>query len=345
MAKVHMPAPAIAGESYREGFGRSFCGRFDVVIASADVVGVTCKRCLIGMGKLPPPEAPFEPGPEVKARYGRADLDDVGSALIEKSIRGHEEQRYPWRSAQDALESLFSFQRDGQGIGSSSNPARFEKAPRGRTDPTRQVTAMVDRHHGIGRAFLAAFTEPREFTWYRCACGAEHGHRNACANPSAVSVEVATLTVDDQRMILRWAMSRRIMRGGGGFEAVSMNADSVLMRAESRGLALAERHVEAVIRSGLAAVRAHLRAIGELPPASPRESERSEAMQGYDLSGWDEIEAHTKLSRAVMRRLSKREDDPLPIYVFDGVRGHYAKSDELTAWFERNAKLRSAGAA
>lgn len=337
MAKVHYrhPAPPEGPASV------ALCGWIDVPTTD-DVESVRCKLCVRAIAQglhqatHAPSEDAFEPSGPYQASPGVRGLSEAAKRAVEASLRGTvAEQSHRWRSAREAIREWRVFREDGQGVGSTSAPTRFDRAPRGRSDPSRQVASQVDRVHGVDRALDLAFTAPRSFTWRR-------------TDDVSAPLEVVEVSAGQQRAVLLWALEERVLRDNGRPTTVSVSVESVLEKARDVwGLRLSERQVELIRDAGLRAVAAHLVEIGEMRPPQRGAREEGEAVRDYDLKGWDAIEEHTGLSRAVLRRLSDPEQtpDPLPIRTLDGVKGLYAKGAELDAWFEKRAEQRKAGAA
>lgn len=336
MAKVHYAHPEQWGTA-----DRAICG-WSSTRLTVDVETVTCRLCLRELlrrrANEPPPEEPFVSSGPYAVPDAARELDARALAAIERSVQGFVEHAYAWRSERDALRALITFRADGQGITSTSHPGRFERAPRGDSDPMRAVGASVDRIHGVDAALARAYREPRRFTFTVCECC---GKDDICEGFEPV-VKTITLSVEQQRTLLLWSVERVVVEGIGGSSAAPRSTLKVLGRARRAwGVELTERQLNIVKREGLGAVRDHLRAIGELAPAeeSARKGEAEEmAIGDYDLKGWGEIEGHAGISLSTCKRLAKRADDPLPIHKISGMSGVFAKAAEIDAWFERNAR-------
>lgn len=303
-------------------------------IASIDHGHATCVLCCRARDAAEPDEPAFEPTEPYAVPRAARELGEPDLAAIARSIAGSGERRYRWRSAVQALQELAVFRRDGQGVGSTSNPARFERLPRGASDPMGQVTGQVDRILGVDRARQRAFAAPREFAYTECeCCGADR----ACDGRRSIPAGSVTLSVAQQVQVLDWSIEMRRVKGDP--KPVALSLDTIIDRAaDAWGIRLTERHITLVRSAGLRAVSAYLRAIGEMAPLEREAGKESEEMGEFDLRGWDDIEAHAKLSRKVIQRLAKRESDPFPLHELEGVRGYLAKSEEIDAWIERNVR-------
>lgn len=338
MAKTHYthPAPEPGPATV------ALCGWLDVPVTT-NAGEVSCKRCLRALARGAhielAPEPAFEPSGPYEVPRAARELDGRSLVALARSVAGVEERRYRWRSAVEALQALAIFRADGQGVGSTSNPARFERLPRGASDPTRQVTGQVDHLFGIDAARRRAFTEPRELTYTECACCRSD---RTCDGERSVLAGSVVLTVEQQVQILDWAVDEHHVPGDP--KPVGWSLETITSWALDRwGIRLTERHVTLVKSAGLRAVSAYLREIGEMAPAERQAGKESEmAVRGYDLSGWDEIEDYTGMSRSSLRRLSARETDPFPIHEVEGVRGYHAKKGDIDAWLDRNSTQRRA---
>lgn len=325
MAKLHLP-----GESGETLCGLPVSGPWPRPLPLVNAPDTrTCRRCA---RLYEAPEEPFEPSAPYVPTRGATELDERSLAAVARSVGGIEERRYRWRSAVQALQALAVFRADGQGMASTSRPSRFEKAPRGMSDPSWQVTAQVDRLHGVDTARRMAFTGPRALTYSECSCC---GSDRICPGARPVVAGHVELSAEQQTQILDWSVETRHLPGDP--EPVALSLEAIATRALDRwGVRLTERHVTMIKSAGLRAVSAHLRAIGEMAPAERRAGEETDEMGEYDLRGWDEIERHAKLSRQVIQRMIARESDPFPLHRLEGVRGYLAKSADIDAWLARN---------
>lgn len=207
---------------------QALCGWWDVPLTD-DPAAVTCRLCARVLEAQPPPaeEAPFERGGPYEVPPAARELDARAVAAIESSRLGAAPRRARWRTAQAAIGALLAFRHDGQGIASTSHPGRFERAPRGSTDPTRSVTAAVDALHGVDTALRLAFVGPKRITWTACACC---GAARPCEGAEA-RVEVYTLEAEERLRVFLWSSATRLVRGYGGTDAVPVTTDAVIARA------------------------------------------------------------------------------------------------------------------
>lgn len=302
-----------------------------------DPDAVTCSSCqrsaVRRADELPKKEAPYVPPPPRPApppqHLGRLEL-----RILESSFRGRvDEPRYEWGSPVEAIAALAAFRADGQGIGSSSDPKRFQrssppKSSVGRNwragDPTREVTGQVERLAGVMRALDRAYEYPRLFG----------------------PVELPILS--QREILVAWASLVHSGRGEG-LKAEEVRGRVAAGISAAWDLEVTERQVQLVVRDGLERVRDHLRRIGELAPARKKKQRRTPpredgSMLGYDLSGWGEISREMGVSERTCRRLAEREEDPLPVHRVKGVAGVYGRAAELREWVDRNSRS-SAGAA
>lgn len=364
MPAVHLRHPTIVPAAEpEEGHGVPFCRPWDVlpVVELLDPT-VTCKRCpklyarwLTERALEQPevPEEPFVPTGElhhVPNVRGRHVLGEREVAVLRRSIAGHEERRYPWRSAADAIRELVVFRADGAGTKSTSKPERFERAPKAGYDhdPTRVIAAQVDRIHGVDAAVRGAYEGDLVLTFQR---------DDADEDGRAYALESVIVSAEQQTTILLWlheyTMEPNELKSRGQ-DRVPVTPLIVTRRARSAwGLVLSERQVRLIRNRGLDRVSAHLRNIEELAPderladtkPKRREGERPMAVRGYDLEGWKEIADHLGIGEDTCHALNTREGDPLPVHRVEGVKRVQARRDELDAWIRRNAQQRGAGAA
>jgi hypothetical protein len=346
MAKAH-----IEDETRRDELTRwSLCGHMFLASQperlAASMDDVTCTRChrelanFLVHEEITLSEEPFAPGPPVELghaaagsgtpRVGLRFLGTVGNRVVRESVAGDTERRYAWHSAVQAIAEWAVWRADGQGLASTSAPSRFERAPRGASDPARAVTGQVERLLGVDRALRGAYTAPRTFRGM--IDGEGHSY-------------TLTLTVAEQtRVLVTWAQLVWSTRGEDLQKAEVRERVAQLVAsldgAARLTVGITARHVQIIQQDGLEAVTEHLRRIGEIAPERPRGPRKKGgdmAVIGYDLAGWAEISGHLGMSERVCQRLAAREKNPLPVHRIDGVGMVQARREELTGWVERNA--------
>jgi hypothetical protein len=362
---IHLRHPTIApAREPEDGFGVPMCRPFDIqrVVELLDPA-VTCKLCPKRYARwltehVQPeaelPEEPFVPTGEehsVREVRGTSTLGERELAAVARSLAGHIERRFQWRSAPEAIRELVVFRADGAGTKSTSKPERFERAPRAGYDhdPTRTIAAQVDRLHGVDVAVSRAYVGNLELT-FKPDEKDEDGRRY---DEQLVSV---TLTAEQQTTMLLWLHEYTLEAAkleSRGRDRVPVTPLMVVRRVRAAwDITLTERQVGIVRNHGLRRVVAHLIEIGELAPEEKRadaprkEQGETMAVRGFDFAGWKEISSYLGMSERTCERLSDPgKDDPLPVHDIDGVKNVQAKRAELDAWVERNAARRGAGAA
>lgn len=321
MAKPHLPHPTDAALTL---CGLTIAGPWPRPLPIVDTPDTRmCRRCARA---YMPSEPPVDSTPYVPS-IGARELTARAAREIERSRRGEDPVERQWPTAEAAVRSLMRMRLDGVSVRSTSDPSRAHRVQSSR-DPSLggREHARVDAHRTVSLALDRA----------EASLDVEH----ACPGLTrSQAIEVYVWRVVG-RVVLREVGLRGQPRKGRVADWIGMpGAEAALHASEVYGVEVTERHVSRIVRHFSGAVRDALVASGEMR-ASAKDSDRESdmAVRGFELSGWEQIEAYTGIGRDVLRRLVARETDPIPVKQIEGVRGYHARRADLDAWIARNER-------
>lgn len=283
----------------------------------------TCRRCARA---YEPPEPPVDTAPYVPS-IGARQLSARAAREIERSRRGEDPVERQWPTPEAAVRSLIRARVEGVSVRSTSDVQRTRV--QSSRDPSLggREHARVDAHRTASLALDRA----------EASLDVAHTCPGLTA-PQALEVYAWRVV---GRVVLREVGLRGQPRKGRVADWLGMPGAEVALYASERfGVEVTERHVSRIVRHVSGAVRDALVASGEMR-ASAKDSDKETddmAVRGFELSGWEQIEAYTGIGRDVLRRLVARETDPIPVKQVEGVRGYHARKADLDAWIARNER-------
>lgn len=325
MAKHHLAHPTDAARTRCE---LAIVGPWPRPLPIAlDVHAATCVRCLRALRAAPPEPPPFVPSGPHEPSYGARELTRAGRRIVERSRSGEEPEGRTWPTAEAAVRSLLRARAEGVSVRSTSDPGRAHRVQSSR-DPSigGREHAIVDSHR------TASLALDRAIASLDC-------ERTCPSLTVAQALEVYGWRILG-REVHRVVGLRGQARKDRVRDWIGMSGEETARHAsEVYGVEVTERHVSRVVRHFSGAVRDALVASGEMRAAKDSDRENDMAVRGFELSGWEQIEAYTGIGRDVLRRLVAREEDPFPTKQIEGVRGYHAKKVEIDAWLDRNVGL------